>query len=184
METTTMQTYMEKPDQAAPHLPGIDSDREQFDIMHLINEFRSWYEQVLAERNLQLRTRIDSKIPRYFWGNQLLAKHILFEPGKNSLLYPGSEEVLLEISSEQLAGRRHAIYMNIDLSGNGIPWDKEQELFQPIKFSDKDGFKLRTTNLYYARMAARILGGDIRIDNRSGFGTRYQVEIRLLRATD
>jgi len=178
-----MQTYMEKTYQAAPPLPDIDSDRQRFDIIELINKFCKWYEQVLAERNLQLTIKIGSDIPRYFLGNQLLVKHIFFEPGKNSLLYLGPGEVFLEMGSEKLAGRRYAIYQTIAFSGNGIPWDKEKELFQPARFSDRDGLRFRSTNLYYARMIAGILGGDIRLENSVGFGTRYQVEIRLLSAT-
>jgi signal transduction histidine kinase len=174
---------MEKTYQAAPHLPDIHSGRQQFDMIELINKFRKWYEHSLVERNLQLTTKIGSDIPRYVLGNQLIVKHIFFEPGKNSLLYLGPGEVFLEINSKKLAGRRYAIYQTITFSGNGIPCDKEKELFQPTRFSDRDGFRLRSTNLYYARMIAGILGGDIRIENRLGFGTRYQVEIRLLSAT-
>ena len=181
---TTMQTYMEKTNRKAPFPPNFDSDKQRFDIMRLIDEFCSWYKQVLAARNLPLKIKIDSGIPQYFFGNQLLTRHIFFEPGKNSLLYLNAdEEVFLEIDSEQLAGRRHAIHLNIDCTGTRIPWDKEKELFQPIRFSNGDVIKLRSTNLYYARMIARILGGDIHIDNRSGFCTRYQVEVRLMRAT-
>ncbi len=184
MEMTIMQTYMEKPNRAAPSLTDFDQDRQRFDIMQLIEELCDWYRQVLSARNLLLKTKINTGIPQYFFGNQLLTKHIFFEPGKNSLLYlKPEEEVCLEISSEQLAGRRHAIYLNIDCSGTVIPWDKEKELFHPSRFSNGEGFKLRSANLYYARMIARILGGDLRVNNRSGFGIRYHVEVRLLRAT-
>jgi hypothetical protein len=174
---------MEKTYQEPPPLPDIDSGRQQFDIIELINKFHKWYEQVLGERNLQLTTKIGTNIPRYFLGNQLLVKHIFFEPGKNSLLYLGPGEVFLEFNSEKLAGRRYAIYQTINISGKGIPRDKEKELFQPTRLSGREGFRFRSANLYYARMIAGILGGDIRIENRLGGSTRYQIEIRLLSTT-
>lgn len=177
----SMQTHMKNTMQAATPLPDFDSGRQQFDIIFLIHNFCSWYTQALNEKDLQLRTQIDPEIPRYFLGNQILPKHIFFELAQNSLLYLGRNEVLLEIDSKQLAGRRYEISFTITLFGGGIPSDKEKELFQPSsRQPDREGFRSRSKNLYYARMIARVLGGDIRIDNKLGSGTRYEVKIRLL----
>ncbi len=178
-----MQTYMEKLDIAPPLYLKTVSDGQGFDMITLIENFCTWYEQALAARELQLTTKISSQIPRYCLGNRRFVKHIFSETGKNSLLYLGAGRVLLEVEAVQLAGRRHAIYLTITFSGNGIPLIKEKTLFQPSSSqSGENSFRLRSANLYYARMIARILGGDIRIANELGFGTRYQVEIRLLSA--
>ncbi len=176
-----MLTLMKKTNRSTPPYFNTLSDGQRFDIHALINDFSVWYEQVLAARDLHLTTRISSQIPRHWLGNGTLIKHIFSEMGNNSLLYIGAGRVLLEVSAEQLAGRRYAICFTLTLSGNGIPLTKEAELFRPsTELSSKNGFRLRSANLYYARMIARILGGDIRIKNRPGFGTQYQVEIRLL----
>ncbi len=176
-----LQTYMEKTNQAT--LPCLDkvSDEQCFDLMVLINNFCIWYEQVLAEKNLQLTTKISASIPKMWLGDRLLVKYIFSETGNNSLKYLGTGEVFLEVEAEQLAGRRYAIHFTITHSGDTIPLTKEKEFFQPFAAQrDKNGFKLRSTNLYYARMTARTLGGDIRIENRPGFGTRYLAGISLL----
>jgi signal transduction histidine kinase len=184
-EMISMQTYMKNTMQAASPLPDFDSGRQQFDMILLIHNFCSWYEQALNKKELQLRTQISPEIPRYFLGNLILAKHIFFEVGQNSLLYLGRNEVLLEVTSKQLAGRRHEIAFTTTLFGGGIPSDKEKELFQPSSRQPyREGFRSRSTNLYYARMIAGVLGGDIRIDNKIGSGTRYQVKIRLLVISD
>lgn len=176
-----MQTYMKNTMQAASPLPDFVSGRQQFDMILLIHDFCSWYEQALNKKDLQLRTQISPEIPRYFLGNLMLPKHIFFELGQNSLLYLGRKEVLLEVASMQLAGRRYEISFTITLFGGGIPSDKEKELFQPSnRQPDEEGFRYRSKNLYYARMIAGVLGGDIRIDNSLESGTRYQVKIRLL----
>jgi signal transduction histidine kinase len=181
MEMIKMQTSMKNTMQAASPLPDFDSGRQQFDIMILIHNFCSWYEQALIKRDVRLRTQISNEMPGLFLGNQIFPKHIFFELGQNSLLYLGRDEVLLEVASKQLAGRRHEISFSITLFGDGIPLDKEKELFQPSgKQPDSEGFRSRSINLYYARMVARVLGGDILIDNKLGAGTRYLVRIRLL----
>ncbi|MGB3226270.1 MAG: ATP-binding protein [Desulforhopalus sp.] len=167
--------------QAATPLPEFDSGRQQIDMIFLIHTFCKWYTQALNEKDHQLRTQISPEIPRYFLGNQILLKHIFFELGQNSLFYLGRNEVLLEVDSKRLAGRRYEISFTITLFGGGIPTDKEMELFHPsTRQPDREGFRSRSKNLYYARMIARVLGGDIRIDNKLGSGTRYEAIIRLL----
>ena len=184
-EMIIMQTYMKNTMQAASPLPDFNSGRQQFDMIFLIHHFCSWYEQALNKMDLQLRTQISPEIPRYFLGNQILPKHIFFELGQNSLLYLGRNEVLLEVASKQLAGRRYEISFTITLFGGGIPSGKEKDLFQPSsRQPDVEGFRYRSKNLFYARMIAGVLGGDIRIDNNLGSGTTYQAKIRLLSVSD
>lgn len=167
--------------QAASPFPDLDLGKQQFDLLLLIHNFCSWYEQALNEKDLQLRIQISPEIPRYFIGNQILLKHIFFGLAKNSLLYLNQHEVLLEVISKQLAGRRYEISFTINLFGCGIPADEKKYLFQPSSRNpDRKRFISRSANLYYAQMIAGILGGEIHIDNNLGAGTRYQVKIRLL----
>lgn len=135
-----MQTYMKNTMQAASPLPDFESGRQQFDMIFLVHSFCSWYEEALNLKGLQLRTQLSPEIPRYFLGNQILPKHIFFELGQNSLLYLGRNEVLLEVAAKQLVGRRYEISFTITLFGDGIPSEKEKELFQPSsRQSDREG---------------------------------------------
>ncbi len=176
------QTYMEKTNLATPLCLNPAAGKQRFDLVVVIKNFCIWYEQVLAEKNLQLATDISSNLPRICKGNTFLVKYIFSEIGTYSLQFLKTGNVFLEVKAEQIAGHRYAIHFTIDHSGDGIPLAKEKELFQQLPAQSKrNDFRLRSANLYYAKMIARILGGDIRIENRPGFGTRYLVEIRLLR---
>lgn len=181
---TYVQIYKERTNPAPLPAAVAGGARQQFDLPALITTFCRWYKQVLAERNLQLRTKISDAIPRYFFGNPLFIRHLFFATARNSLLYLGSKEVFLEIEPEQLAGHRYAIHVNITSPGKGMPPAKEKDLFQPSlrqkRPAARDGFLSRSANLYYAGVIATILGGGIRVENRFGFGTRYQVNVRLL----
>lgn len=185
-EMTYVQIYREREKINPAPVPSVDAGvtRQQFDLLALINNFCSWYKQVLTDRNLQLRTKISDGIPRYCFGNPLLMRHLFFATARNSLLYLAAAEVFLEIEPEQLAGRRYAIHFNITSPGKGMPPAKEKDLFQPspgpVRQTARNGFSSRSANLYYAEMIATILGGGIRVENRFGFGTRYQINVRLL----
>lgn len=179
-----MQTYKERVNPTSLPAAVAGSSRQQFDFPALITAFCDWYKKVLAERNLQLRTKISDTMPRYFFGNPLFIKHLFFATARNSLLYLGSKEVFLEIKPEQLVGHRYAIHVNITSPGKGMPPAREKELFQPSmrpkRQATLDDFLSRSANLYYASMVATILGGGLRVENRIGSGTRYQVNVRLL----
>jgi signal transduction histidine kinase len=183
-EINDVQTTKEKTNPATLPLAAAGPARQQFDLPALITTFCSWYKQVLAERNLQLKTKISEAMPRFVFGNPLLTRHLFFATARNSLLYLGSSDVFLEIEPKQLAGHRYAIYVTITSCGKGMPPAREQELFQPSlrqkKQSARGGFQSRSANLYYASMIAGILGGSLRVENRFGLGTRYQVNVRLL----
>lgn len=183
-EMTYVQIEREKTNPATLPSAAAGPARQQFDLPALITAFCNWYKQVLVARNLRLRTKISEAIPRYFFGNPLLTRHLFFATARNSLLYLGADEVFLEIESEQLAGHRHAIYLTITSHGTGMPPAREQELFQPSprqkKHSARCDFQSRSANLYYASMIATLLGGGVRVDNSFGSGIRYQLNFRLL----
>jgi len=186
-EMTDVQIQREKTNPATLPSAAAAPARQLFDLPALITTFCSWYKQVLAEKNLQLRTKIGEAMPRFFFGNPLLTRHLFFATARNSLLYLSSGEVFLEIEPKQLAGHRYAIYVTITSRGKGMPPARERELFQPCqpslrlkKQSARSGFRSRSANLYYASMIATILGGGIRVENRFGSGTRYRVNVQLL----
>lgn len=181
MEITFMQTSVQKTHRTGAPCLETRSDRHSFDIIALFSEFCSWYSRFLVGGDLQVTTEISTKTPQYFKGNYSLIKHLLFETGKNSLLYVGAGKADLELKAEHLTGCLYTIYFTITLFGNCIPLDKEKELFQSASAeTERDSFRLRCTNLYYARMIARGFGGDIRILSDAGFGSRYLVEVHLV----
>ena len=157
-------------------------DKHRIDIAALSADFSHWYKEVLTVKGRELTTYVSSEMPRYFRGNQNLVRYLFFAAGRNSLLYLGGGAVYVTFEAERFAGQRYAVSFNIDvIGGNGIPPAKEKELFQPANMQPKrDGFSLRSTNLFYARMIARSFGGDIQIENRFKIGTSYLVTLRLL----
>jgi len=166
------------------YCPKIVSGEPVFDIITLINNFRDWYARALACKE-RLTWQISSEIPRYFHGNIVLLRHLLYQTGKNSLLYIGEGKTHLEIEAEQLAGRRHTIFFTITLTGTGMPCHRQRQLFQSDRAqNDWQELDRRCSDLYYARMIARRFGGDIRILNDTGYGTRYRVEIHLTQRAD
>ena len=164
----------------APVCPAGDKSRQIVDLPALINDFCTWYSRCLSARNLQAITSVSPNIPRYVMGNLLLMQRMLMDPAGNSLCYAGKGAVYVNIDAQQYSKRRFRLSVTLLLTGGAISPDQSKDLFQSgSRLSARDGFRLRSANLYYAKMIAEKSGGDIRIDASNEHGLRYLVEVSL-----
>ncbi len=163
-----------------PVCPAGDQCRQIVDLPALINDFCTWYSQCLTTKNLRLITSTSPNIPKYVMGNLLLMHRMLREPARNSLSYLGKGAVHLNIEAQQYSKRRYSLLVNLVLTGGAISPARSKELFQSgSSLSARDGFRLRSKNLYYSKMIAEMLGGDVRIDESNELGLRYLMEVKL-----
>ncbi len=164
----------------APLCYAGEKSIQTFDLAPVVNDFCKWYSRSLADKNLRMITKISPSLPRYVQGNQILLQKMLMDPAKNSLLYAGNGAVAVEIDAKQHTRRRYSLRITLTLSRDTISSIRQEALLQAgAGLSPRDGFRLRSANLYYARMIAERFGGDIRIDSSSEFGLRYLIEVNL-----
>lgn len=157
-----------------------EKSRRVFDLFAVVTDFCNWYCRRLANKNLQVTTRISPNIPIYIQGNQNFIETMLMEPARNSLLYAGGGAVSVEVDAKQHTRRRYSLTVTLTLAGSTISAAKKKELFRAgATLSERDGLRLRSTNLYYARMIAHSFSGDIRIECSPRTGLRYLVEASL-----
>jgi K+-sensing histidine kinase KdpD len=150
------------------------------DVLQIINNFCLSYEQDLSDKDLLLSTRIDTDIPQLFIGDPSLIMQILHDLSQFSLVQDARGCVVLDFKAEQETEDRYFISITITMSGNGIPWSKEKDLFSPFKTKDEiTASETGIPTLYYARQISRFYDGDISVKNSLGFGTRFMVKIRL-----
>ena len=179
MQTAT-QSSIDNITPEAPVCPAGEKSSQIFDLSAVVTHFCSWYTGLLADNKLQTTPRIGSNIPQYVLGNEILFTKMLMETAKNSLLHAGGGAVSVEINARQHTRRRYRLYINLTLTGTTISPARQEELFDRASTrSQEDGFRLRSKNLYYAKMIAESLGGEIRLDGSSANGVRYLVEVSL-----
>lgn len=162
----------------APH--DTADNTHSFNIRQVIEEFCGRYEQALDARRLYLSTRISSNLPVFFYGTPELISNLLDDLASYSLSHISEGCVVLDVKAEPLRDGRYSIYFTITISGLGIPLAKEMDLFNPFTVKlTKDDTPNPAPNLYHARKIARMLDGDVSVQNSVGFGTRYMAEIIL-----
>ena len=78
-------------------------------------------------------------------------------------------------SMNELPNKRLKIVLNIDDTGNGIPLEVSNTLFQPFQSTDKtQGTGL---GLYISQQLAHLMGGDIKVESKIGVGSSFSVTI-------
>jgi hypothetical protein len=107
---------------------------------------------------------------------------MLTDTARNSLLCAGEGaiSVHVDVDAKQHTWRRYSLgvaFMCVD--GSFSPAQKKDIFHAGVTSPKKEGFLLRSTNLYYARMIAQRLGGDVRIDSSPRFSVRFLVEVSL-----
>lgn len=146
------------------------------DILQIIKDFCHSYERDLSDKDLLLSTRIDTDIPQLFIGDPSLIAQLLYDLSQFSLAQDARGCVVLDFKAEQETENRYFISITITMSGNGIPWTEEKNLFSPFKNRITKG---SIPTLYSAREISRFYDGDICVKNSFGFGTRFMVTMRL-----
>ncbi len=149
------------------------------DILRIMDNFRRSYEESLSAGNLLLFTRIDPDIPRLTVDDPLLIQRLLDELSEYSLGQVARGCVVLELKGRRESDHRYSIHLTITMSGNGIPWDKEKDIFVRPSAMEKDTSGRTGATLYRAREISRRFNGDISVRNSLGFGTRFMVKLCL-----
>jgi len=82
---------------------------------------------------------------------------------------------------EEIADNKLKVSVNVDDTGNGIPPEVAQTLFDPFQSTDKtQGTGL---GLYISQQIARLMDGEITVESQQGIGSRFQVSLIVEKST-
>jgi len=139
-----------------------------------------------------VRIRLDIRNPdSEFIGDEEKIKSILNELVENSLKHNHdnsnlsirmtSSDVLnpQDISSPTIPGDRKFLYIDFKDDGQGVPNDKKEWIFQPLKTTSPED-KGSGLGLFIARKTIKKMGGQIREVGEVGKGVRFQIYLPYL----
>ena len=159
---------------------GREALPKSSDILLIMKDFCFSYEEALSTVNLLLFTRIDPDIPQLTVDNPLLIQRLLHDLSEYSLRQAARGCVVLDLKARRESEYHYSISITLTMSGNGIPRDKEKDIFMQRRESEQNMLGGTTVaNLYYAREICRRYNGDISVRNSFGFGTRFMVKLCL-----
>jgi len=139
-----------------------------------------------------VRIRLDIRNPdSEFNGDEEKIKSILNELVENSLkhnhgnsnlsirMYSSDIDNPMDVGSPTIPGDRKFLYIEFTDNGQGVPNDKKDWIFQPLKTTSPED-KGSGLGLFIARKTIKKMGGQIREVGEAGKGVRFQIYLPYL----
>ena len=144
--------------------PRIDGVRIRLDIRNPDSEFNGDEEKIKSILNELVENSL-----KHNHGNSNLSIRMT----SSDLLNPS------DISSPTIPGDRKFLYIEFTDNGQGVPSDKKEWIFQPLKTTSPED-KGSGLGLFIARKTIKKMGGQIREVGEAGKGVRFQIYLPYL----
>ncbi len=129
-------------------------------------------------KGLQLSPVIAEEVPDGVLGDPTRVRQVLLNLIGNAIKFTERGEVAVNVTLAQRDPTAARIVFAVSDTGPGIPADKLQLIFEPFRQADilhsKAGAGL---GLAISAKLASLMGGDIRVENRSGGGCTFQFTV-------
>lgn len=143
-----------------------------------------------SEKGLDLAFHVDPGVPETLVGDPVRLHQVIVNLVGNSVKFSESGEVTLRVESAPPDGQEVVLRLTVSDTGIGIPADKLGVIFEPFAQSDSSvtrRFGGTGLGLSITRAIAGLMGGDVRVESPSKFGTRrgtspgsdFHVSLRL-----
>jgi signal transduction histidine kinase len=146
--------------------PRIDGVRIRLDIRNPDSEFNGDEEKIKSILNELVENSL-----KHNQGNSNLSIRMY----SSDLLNPS------DISSPTIPGDRKFLYIEFTDNGQGIPSDKKEWIFQPLKTTSPED-KGSGLGLFIARKTIKKMGGQIQEAGKVGKGVRFQIYLPYISA--
>lgn len=142
---------------------------------HFLDEVEILLNKKCTEKNLLFHTDVLSSLPQFFYSDEIRIKQILMNLACNAIKHTESGGIILKVCYSE---PNSLLYFDLIDSGEGIPLDRQTDIFQVYTQLHKDspGSGL---GLPLARNLARSLEGDLKlVRSRPGEGSWFRAEIK------
>src|SRR5690606_38160591 len=151
-------------------------DRRPFSMTRLLREVLEEAHARAASRSLELKANIPAQLPPSFIGDPARLKQILGNLVSNALKFTREGSVTLDVAWD---GRQCLIDV-ID-TGEGIPQDKRERIFEPFVQAHSRNRSQPGTGLGLpiSRRLAEAMGGDLVLLRSGDDGSTFRLSLRL-----
>jgi two-component system sensor histidine kinase/response regulator len=138
------------------------------------------FHPVAQQKGLQLRPVVSEEVPDGVVGDPTRVRQVLLNLIGNSIKFTERGAVAVDVSLVQREPAAVRIVFAVSDTGPGIPPDKLQLIFEPFRQADilhsKSGAGL---GLAISAKLASLMGGDIRVENRTGGGCTFHLTVQF-----
>jgi len=158
----------------------VEQDPSPFSVTAMLESVRDIVRPIAEEKHLTIRLLAPTNDQRL--GYPVALSRVLLNLTTNALKF--TDEGYVEIVAQEVEGGQdsNTIEFAVRDSGRGIPSDKITTLFQPLrKESGRRGqlFSQTGLGLTICRKLATAMKSDLKVESRTGWGTRFYFELDL-----
>jgi signal transduction histidine kinase/DNA-binding response OmpR family regulator/HAMP domain-containing protein len=149
------------------------------------------FSQIAADKKLEFQVELDPSLPRTMYTDDKRLQQIIKNLLSNAFKFTESGHVKLKVaraaggwnaSNDYLNTAGQVLAISVEDTGIGIPDDKQRIIFEA--FQQADGTTSRKyggtgLGLSISREITRMLGGELRVESRSGRGSTFTLYLPL-----
>lgn len=159
-------------------------------VKNLAEGLRTGFEHLAQDSGLNLRISVDEKCPATIISDRKRIEQILKNLMSNALKFTQKGEIDVEFArpaadvkfSGGSLSQQNTLAISVKDTGIGIPEDKQLLIFEAFQQAEKGTARKyggTGLGLSISRELARLLGGEIHLESRSGYGSTFTLYIPL-----
>lgn len=157
-------------------------DEQPFFLRACLQDALELIAPTAVEKDLALLYQVDPALPAMFIGDISRLRQILVNLINNAVKFTLEGEVVVFVTSHEVAEDEHLLHFTIRDTGIGIPTDRINDLFQSFTQAD-----ISTTRLFggtglglaISKRLAELMGGQLWAESRVGEGSIFHFTARL-----
>ncbi len=156
--------------------------QEDFELAGVIKDVARIVYPSIKEKPIQFIYAIDKDVPRYLNGDADRLRQILLNLISNAIKFTESGEITLKARLMTILGKGCHVFFIVNDTGEGIPKEKQMEVFKPFFALDKPtkshhgGTGL---GLWICKVLVEKMGGLISLHSEPGKGSEFRFSIRF-----
>jgi PAS domain S-box-containing protein len=157
---------------------AVSLECKAFDLRQTMEDIARMFELRAEEAGLRFRLEIDDGLAGFVRGDSGKLRQVLINLLGNAVKFTHSGEVALCVRTEPSAGGGLRLQLEVRDTGEGIPPDKQQEIFEPfVQLANSRSVKGTGLGLTITRSFVELMGGCIRVESEPGGGACFVVEL-------
>ena len=156
----------------------VEQEPSAFSVTAMLESVRDIVKPIAEEKHLTVRLLAPTRDQRT--GHPVALSRVLLNLTTNALKF--TDEGYVEVVAQEASDGSDRIEFAVRDSGRGIPPDKITTLFQPLrKESGRRGqlFSQTGLGLTICRKLATAMKSELKVESRTGWGTRFYFELDL-----
>lgn len=152
---------------------------DEYSLEQILKQVTSIANNKLNNKKVEFRTKIDSKLPKTLYGDNIRIKQIILNVLNNAIEHTMEGYIELEVEGI-LKGNIFRLIISVEDTGEGIPKDKLSQVFNKIQRHNEEkelSIDGEGTNLAMTKKLVELMNGRISVVSEYKEGSKFTIAI-------